>query len=72
MGICIGGDLDGQVVVMNKIRFSASEVHRDKTSGYIKQKYLIGTRVFYFWRHVGMDLWEATSRIELMLQDRLN
>ena len=31
MNICIGGDLDGQVVDLGKARFNASEVDKNKS-----------------------------------------
>ena len=31
MNICIGGDLDGQVVILNKMRFNAKERGTCKT-----------------------------------------
>lgn len=29
MNICIGGDLDGQVVILNKMRFNAKEIDQN-------------------------------------------
>lgn len=48
MNICIGGDLDGQVVVSGKFRFNASEVDKNKSSNYIKQKYIVGDELFVY------------------------
>ena len=48
MNICIGGDLDGQVVILNKMRFNAKEIDQNKSSSYIKQKYVKGDQVFNF------------------------
>ena len=72
MYICIGGDLEGWVVRLNKARFNAREIHRGKASDYIKQKYLIGTRIFCFWRYAEMSIFDTTSRIELILKNKLN
>ena len=67
MYICIGGDLEGWVVRLGKNRFNAREIHRGKTSDYIKQKYLINAQVFCFWRHTEMSICDATRRIELII-----
>jgi len=61
MNICIGGDLDGQVVILNKMRFNAKEIDQNKSSSYIKQKYVKGGQVFNFWRHAEMKIWDVTS-----------
>lgn len=72
MHICIGGDLEGWVIRLDKNRFNASEVHRGKISDYIKQKYLINAQVFYFWRYTEMSICDATRRIELILKNKFN
>ena len=70
--ICIGGDLEGWIVRLDKARFNAREIHRGKVSNYTKQKYIIGKRVFCFWRHTEMGICDATRRIELILQNKFN
>lgn len=72
MKICIGGDLDGQVVITDKTRFNASEVIEGKHSEYLEQKYLICDRVFQFWLHNKLEIWQATEQIRLILHNRNN
>ena len=68
MNICIGGDLDGQIVDLKKSHFKASEIEEDKVSEYRKQTYIFGDNLYYFWISSDLDLSEATKRIELILQ----
>ncbi|UJA00771.1 MULTISPECIES: hypothetical protein [Acinetobacter] len=72
MNICIGGDLDGQVVDLGKARFNASEVDKNKSSNYIKQKYIVGDEIFNFWRHSEMKIWDVTKRVESILKKKNN
>ena len=68
MNICIGGDLDGQVFHFDAIRFNAKDIDETKTSEYYKQKYVIGEDLFCFWLPVGVDLGQATEKVELLLR----
>ena len=65
MNICIGGDLDGRVIVLDKLSFNAKEVNKTKSTNYIKQMYVIDDDVYYFWRDAELKLWEVTQRIEI-------
>ncbi|MFW2067869.1 hypothetical protein ACG9ZB_15380 [Acinetobacter johnsonii] len=67
MNICIGGDLDGRVIVLDKLSFNAKEVNKTKSTNYIKQMYVIDDDVYYFWRDAELKLWEVTQRIEILL-----
>ncbi|MCU4394524.1 hypothetical protein [Acinetobacter parvus] len=67
MNICIGGDLDGRVIVLDKLSFNAKEVNKTKSTKYIKQMYVIDGDVYYFWRDAELKLWEVTQRIEILL-----
>jgi hypothetical protein len=67
MNICIGGDLDGRVIVLDKPSFNAKEVNKTKSTNYIKQMYVIDGGVYYFWRDAELKLWEVTQRIEILL-----
>ena len=67
MNICIGGDLDGRVIVLDKPCFNAKEVNKTKSTNYIKQMYVIDGDVYYFWRDAELKLWEVTQRIEILL-----
>lgn len=67
MNICIGGDLDGRVIVLDKSCFNAKEVNKTKSTNYVKQMYVIDGDVYYFWRDAELKLWEVTQRIEILL-----
>lgn len=67
MNICIGGDLDGRVIVLDKPCFNAKEVNKTKSTNYIKQMYVIDGDVYYFWRDAELKLLEVTQRIEILL-----
>ena len=47
MNICIGGDLDGRVIVLDKPSFNAKELNKTKSTNYIKQMYVIDGDVYY-------------------------
>ncbi|MCH7389551.1 hypothetical protein [Acinetobacter dispersus] len=50
MHICIGGDLDGEVVANRKGAYlKASEIDPNKTSTYKRQTYFVGENKYYFW-----------------------
>ena len=67
INICIGGDLDGRVIVFDKPSFNAKEINKTKSTNYIKQMYGIDGDVYYFWRDAELKLWEVTQRIEILL-----
>ena len=67
MNICIGGDLDGRVIVFDKPSFNAKEINKTKSTNYIKQMDGIDGDVYYFWRDAELKLWEVTQRIEILL-----
>ncbi len=67
MNICIGGDLDGRVIELDKPCFNAKEVNKTKSTNYIKQMYVIDGDVYYFLRDAELKLWEVTQRIEILL-----
>ena len=67
MNICMGGDLDGRVIVLDKPSLNAKEVNKTKSTNYIKQMYVIDGDVYYFWRDAELKLWEVTQRIEILL-----
>ncbi|ENX37635.1 hypothetical protein F888_02977 [Acinetobacter courvalinii] len=50
MHICIGGDLDGEVVI-NRLGtyFKASEINPCKKSTYNRQSYIVGEKTYIFW-----------------------
>ena len=67
MNICIGSDLDGQVIDLKKAYFKAKEVQDSSTSEYRKQTYIFEDALYYFWIASDLSLSEATKQIELMI-----
>lgn len=50
MFICIGGDLDGEVVTGREgTYFEASTIDSSKKSTYNRQSYIIGENTYRFW-----------------------
>ena len=72
MNICIGGDLDGQVVDLKKANFKGKEVQDNSATEYRKQTYIFEDGLYYFWIANDLSLSEATKRIELILQKPKN
>ncbi|MCH7389906.1 hypothetical protein [Acinetobacter dispersus] len=65
--LCIGGDLDGMTVDLNKKNFKAGEIDSKKYSEYVKQIYVKNDRVYSFWICQDLSVDEVTSRVENIL-----
>ncbi|HHP0319943.1 hypothetical protein [Acinetobacter baumannii] len=62
MFICIGGDLDGEVVNNREGRFfKASEIDTSKKSTYNRQSYIIDGNIVRFWLCVELLYVETTK-----------
>lgn len=62
MFICIGGDLDGEVVNNREgTFFKASEIDPGKQSTYNSQSYRIGENTYRFWHCAEMPYMETTE-----------
>ncbi|MCH7394202.1 hypothetical protein MMP66_07895 [Acinetobacter dispersus] len=62
MLICIGGDLDGEVVANREdTYFQASEIDPSKTSTYNRQTYIVGENTYYFWLCAELPYLETTK-----------
>ncbi|MCK4088383.1 hypothetical protein HCY58_15195 [Acinetobacter radioresistens] len=67
MKICIGGDLDGQVVECSGLTFKAQDIGAASDSEYRMQSYIMGKNRYEFWIDTGTDLHEATKRVEKII-----
>jgi hypothetical protein len=62
MYICIGGDLDGEIVTDRKgLYFKASEISADKKSTYNRQTYIVGENTYRFWLCAELQFSETTK-----------
>lgn len=62
MNICIGGDLDGEVVEDREgTYFEAHEVDGSKQSTYNRQSYIVGENTYRFWLCAELSYMEATE-----------
>lgn len=62
MLICIGGDLDGEVVASRENTFfEASVIDPSKTSTYNRQTYIVGENTYHFWLCAQLSYSETTK-----------
>lgn len=62
MNICIGGDLDGEVVNNREgTYFEASEIDSSKQSTYNRQTYIVGENTYRFWLCAELPYRETTE-----------
>lgn len=62
MNICIGGDLDGEVVNNREgTYFEALEIDPGKQSTYNRQSYIVGENTYRFWLCAELQYMEATE-----------
>ncbi len=62
MNICIGGDLDGEVVNNREgTFFKASTIYSSKQSTYNSQSYRIGENTYRFWLCAELPYMETTE-----------
>ncbi|MCH7331820.1 hypothetical protein MMO39_04900 [Acinetobacter modestus] len=65
--ICIGGDLDGLRVDLNKKSFKAGEIDSKKSSEYFKQIYVKNDKIYSFWICRDISISDVTKRVEEIL-----
>ena len=62
MYICIGGDLNGEVVTGREgTYFEASEINAEKKSTYNRQTYIVGENTYRFWLCAELTYAETTK-----------
>ena len=62
MNICIGGDLDGQVIEHDGQILKAKTINPDFKSEYYKQVFIQGDSKWYCWLEISMDLGDASAK----------
>ncbi len=71
MYICIGGDLDGEVVNNREgTYFEASEIDPSKQSTYNRQSYKVGENTYRFWLCAEMPYMKATKIVSRHLAEK--
>lgn len=71
MFICIGGDLDGEVVNNREgTFFEASEIDPSKKSTYNRQSYIVGENTYRFWLCAELPYLEATETANKYLAEK--
>ncbi|MCG5955832.1 hypothetical protein MER45_07065 [Acinetobacter baumannii] len=70
MKICIGGDLNGQVVEKDVYSFKAAEIDPEKKSEYFIQSYILGDKRLRFWICFDIDFHEASQIVEKMMRTK--
>jgi hypothetical protein len=72
MYICIGGDLDGEIVTDRKgLYFKASEISADKKSTYNRQTYIVGENTYRFWLCAELQFSETTKIVNGYLASKV-
>lgn len=61
MFICIGGDLDGEVVIREGISFKANEIDPSKHSTYNRQSYIVEDDIYRFWLCAELPYFQTTK-----------
>lgn len=62
MNICIGGELDGQVIKKEGRLLKASDLNPEFKTEYYKQLYIKGDDIYHCWIDTTLDLGEATKK----------
>lgn len=63
MNICIGGDLDGQVIEKEGMSLKANSINSDFKSEYFKQLFIQGDNKYRCWIDTTMPFGEATNQV---------
>ncbi|HGW4638632.1 hypothetical protein [Acinetobacter baumannii] len=63
MNICVGGDLDGQVIEKEGKLLKASDIDPSFKTEYYKQIYGRSNIIYEFWLPVGSDLHEMSKLV---------
>ncbi|MCF7213990.1 hypothetical protein [Acinetobacter baumannii] len=72
MNICVGGELDGQVIVKEGRLLKASDSDPSFTTEYYKQVFNRDNTVFHFWLPIGSDLHEMSEKVLNILRSPKN
>lgn len=73
MHICIGGDLDGEIILNREgTYFEASEIDSSNTSTYNRQSYVIEGNTYRFWLCAELPYKETTEIVAQHLAKKYN
>lgn len=70
MKICIGGDLNGQVVEKDVYSFKAADNDPEKKSEYFIQSHIFGDKTYKFWFSYDINFHEACQIVEKMIRKK--
>ncbi|EXD56003.1 hypothetical protein J923_3839 [Acinetobacter baumannii 25493_10] len=68
MNICVGGDLDGQVIEKEGRLLKASDIDPSFKTEYYKQIYNRDNTVFHFWLPIGSGLHDMSEKVLTILR----
>ncbi|MGQ1016637.1 hypothetical protein ACT4ZL_11785 [Acinetobacter baumannii] len=63
MNICVGGELDGQMIEKEGRLLKASDIDPSFKTEYYKQVFNRDNTVFLFWLPIGTDLHEMSEKV---------
>ncbi|MFP0984714.1 hypothetical protein ABTF18_13905 [Acinetobacter baumannii] len=72
MNICVGGELDGQVIEKEGRLLKGSDIDPSFKTEYYKQVFNRDNTVFHFWLPIGSDLHEMSEKVLNILRARKN
>ncbi|EPF6052207.1 hypothetical protein L5R14_003313 [Acinetobacter baumannii] len=72
MNICVGGELDGQMIEKEGRLLKASDIAPSFTTEYYKQVFNRDNTVFHFWLPIGSDLHDMTKKVLNILRSTKN
>ncbi|MDY7262795.1 hypothetical protein ROR65_19025 [Acinetobacter baumannii] len=63
MNICVGGELDGQMIEKEGRLLKASDIDLSFKTEYYKQVFNRDNTVFHFWLPIGSDLHDMSEKV---------
>ncbi|MDC4548865.1 hypothetical protein OHV46_15720 [Acinetobacter baumannii] len=72
MNICVGGELDGQVIEKEGRLLKASDIDSSFNTEYYKQVFNRDNTVFLFWLPIGSDLHDMSKKVLNILRSPKN
>ncbi|MDO7480871.1 hypothetical protein Q5X66_16250 [Acinetobacter baumannii] len=68
MNICVGGELNGQMIEKEGRLLKASNIDPSFTTEYYKQVFNRDNTVFHFWLPIGSDLNDMSEKVLCILR----
>ncbi|CAA0189355.1 hypothetical protein [Acinetobacter baumannii] len=72
MNICVGGELDGQMIEKEGRLLKASDIDPSFKTEYYKQVFNRDNTVFLFWLPIGSDLHDMSKKVLNILRSPKN